>query len=207
MTELVEHLQKTGVLRSPSVIEALRAVDRADFVPTELQHLAYEDAPLPIGYGQTISQPYTVVFMLEELAIREGDRVFEVGYGSGWQTALLAHIVGESGSVHGFELLPMLCAMGKTNLQKYPQLAGRVTLLCMSAEQGSPEDAPFDRIICAAEVPDVPVAWREQLREGGQMIYPYQQNLISERKLPNGSFETKKFPGFVFVPFIRNDNV
>ncbi|MBI2025379.1 methyltransferase domain-containing protein [Candidatus Kaiserbacteria bacterium] len=204
MPPLVAHLKQTGVLRSAPVLAAFEEIDRADFVPENLKPLAYEDTALPIGGGQTISQPYTVAFMLEQLQVRGGDTVLEVGYGSGWQTALLSHLVGPSGRVYAFEVLPTLCRLGENNLEKYPHLARRVQFLCRSGEKGYPEKAPFDRIIAAAEVAEAPPAWREQLRPSGRMMYPKNSALILEEKRRDGSIKAAAFPGFAFVPFVKN---
>lgn len=204
MPQLIEHLQRTGVLRSKLIIEALRFVDRADFVPDELQNAAYEDTALPIGSGQTISQPYTVVFMLEQLSIAKGNRVLEAGYGSGWQTALLAYIVGETGSVYAFEIVPELSEVGRKNIKKYPKLDKRVSLLNASAAEGFLNASPFHRIICGAEVSEVPQAWRDQLEIGGRMVYPYRQGIVAEVKKPDGDFDAEIFPGFAFVPFVHS---
>ena len=201
---LVTHLKQTGVLHSASILAAFEEIDRADFVPENLKPLAYEDTALPIGGGQTISQPYTVAFMLEQLQVRGGDTVLDVGYGSGWQTALLSHLVGPSGRVYAFEVLPILCRQGENHLEKYPHLARRVQFLCRSGERGYPEKAPFDRIIAAAEVTETPPAWREQLKPSGRMMYPRNGALILEEKRRDGSIRTASFPGFAFVPFVKN---
>jgi len=184
------------------LIRALEGVDRADFVPKHLASLAYTDTALPIGEGQTISQPYTVVFMLEQLQVQPGDTVLEIGYGSGWQTALLAHLVGPAGRIYALELLPSLCKQGEDHLKKYPRLSQRIRFFCQSGERGYAEGAPFDRIVAAAEVADVPMIWREQLKTGGRMIYPKDGALVAEVKKRNNSFEVVTFPGFAFVPFI-----
>ena len=204
MQKLIKRLKGRGVLQSPDIIRALEDIDRVDFLPEELRDSAYEDTALPIGAGQTISQPYTVVFMLEQLQVRSGDVVLDVGFGSGWQTALLAHLVGPSGKIYAFEVVPELCELGKGNLEKYPNLAGRVRLLCMSAQSGYAEVAPFDRIVAAAEVTQVPGAWREQLVPGGRMVYPKGNALVLETKRADGTFAVKEFPGFVFVPFVED---
>jgi protein-L-isoaspartate(D-aspartate) O-methyltransferase len=198
---LIGELQSRGVLTAPALIRAFEAVDRADFVPKDLKDLAYEDTALPIAAGQTISQPYTVAFMLEHLQAEQGQHILEVGYGSGWQTALLAHLVGEYGDVYAMELLPALCEAGRRNLIRYPAMMPRVHLYCQSAKDGCREGAPFDRIIAAAEVRDVPQAWRTQLKVGGRMIYPHNRGLVCEMKTQYG-FRTEMFPGFVFVPFV-----
>lgn len=201
MPELIAHLTKTGVLRSPEIIQALREIDRADFVPENLKHRAYEDTALPIEGGQTISQPYTVVFMLEQLQVKPGNKILDIGYGSCWQTALLSYLTGPSGKVCAFEVSPTLCRIGKANLEKYPQLAKRTALICASAQDGYPEEAPFDRIVSAAEVLEVPQSWRTQLATGGRLLYPKRRSLVLEIKR-NESFETREFLGFAFVPFV-----
>lgn len=200
---LIEKLREEGVLRSDSIVQALTKVDRADFVPEDLRERAYEDIALPIGKGQTISQPYTVVFMLESLTIKPGSIVLEAGYGSGWQTALLADLVGKKGHVYAFEIVPELCDMGKRNILKYPDLSSRVDLFCSGAEYGYKEAAPFDRIIAAADVREVPNVWREQLICGGRMVYPQGKDLVVEVKIGDDSFKTERYSGFAFVPFIQ----
>lgn len=186
---------------------ALETVDRADFVPDSTKHFAYADEALPIGFGQTISQPYTVVFMLERLDVQEGDAVLEIGYGSGWQTALLAHLVGTGGKVHAMELVPELCGFGKENVGKYPELSKRVSLYCENASGGLPDSAKkiggFDRIIAAAEARKVPATWRVQLKAGGVLVYPQEGSLFKETKNDKGEFDLEEYPGFAFVPFIE----
>ena len=118
--ELIEHLQSgTRVLKTPRIRAAFEAVDRADFVTSGYLPEAYEDYPLPIGAGQTISQPSTVAFMLELLEPAEGQNILDIGCGSGWTTALLAHVAGGKGSVLGLERIPELVAFGGENLSKY----------------------------------------------------------------------------------------
>ena len=203
MKTLIDNLREDGVLHSDSIVNALAEVDRADFVPQSFKNKAYEDIPLPIGRGQTISQPYTVIFMLEHLMVQSGNIVLEAGYGSGWQAALLANLVGAKGHVYAFEIIPELCDMGKKNILKYPNFSSRVNLFCSSAEYGYMEASPFDRIIAAAEVREVPSAWRAQLIVGGRMIYPQGNDLVLEVKKDEDSFKVERYPGFAFVPFIQ----
>lgn len=203
MERLIRGLKQNGVLRSKNIEEALRAAPRELFVPESLRERAYDDEALPIGRGQTISQPYTVVFMLELFEVGSGHIVLDAGYGSGWQSALLAHLVGAGGRVYAFEIVPELCVFGTDNVSRIPRLASRVTAFCKSAGPGMPElPGGFDRIIAAAEVDSVPLAWQEQLKTGGIMVYPSGNSLWREKKTAPGVFQKEEFPGFAFVPFV-----
>lgn len=203
---LVSDLASKGVLKSKSIEQALRAVGRIDFVPKKLSALAYEDESLSIGHGQTISQPYTVVFMLELLEVKEGQRVMDVGYGSGWQTVLLSYLIGEHGRVYAFEIIEELCRFGKNNIEKYPALAKRISLFCKSADTELVDSGigALDRIIAAADVKRVPSSWRDSLVTGGIMVYPHEEGIYKEIKNPDGTFTKSEFFGFVFVPFMQD---
>lgn len=206
MEELIEELKIKGVLKTAAIEQALRAVDRADFVPAELRRSAYFDEALPTAFGQTISQPLVVVFTLEKLAASPGQNVMDIGAGSGWQSALLAHLVGETGHVHAIELRDELCRFGEANLTKYPALVRRVTFYCQNAAGGLPKIAGkisgFDRVVSAAAVESVPPAWREQLKVGGRLMYPRGYALMVEEKLSATRWFKQEYPGFIFVPFI-----
>lgn len=203
---MISALKRSGVFHSPSIESAFERVDRKDFVPSPYTSRAYEDTALPIGHEQTISQPFTVAFLLELLSVRQGDQVLDIGSGSGWQTALLAFLVGEAGHVYAFERIPDLARFGERHLTRYPDLVSRATFFPETAQDGAPDIAErcggFERIIAAARVDRVPAAWREQLQPGGILVYPQNEAIIRERKLPNGTFHSEIFPGFVFVPFI-----
>ena len=207
MEKLVQDLKNKGVLRSKNIEKSLLKIDRAYFIPEDLKTFAYSDTALPIGYGQTISQPYTVVFMLEHLKADKGMNILEVGYGSGWQTALLADLVGDEGAVYSMEVIPELCRFGKINISHFSNLDKRVEFYCKNATAGLPEVAEdiggFDRIICAAEVDDVPMSWREQLKIDGVMVYPKKRSLYKEIKVGEQKFDIEHYPGFVFVPFVK----
>ena len=150
---------------------AFRAVDRADFLRARDRSNAGVDAPIAIGGGQTNSQPRTVFAMLELLDVRAGQRVLDVGSGSGWTTALLAQLVGPSGTVIGVELEPELVAFGRENLAKYDFPWASIR----QAEPGvlgAPDDAPFDRILVSAEARSLPQPLVDQLAVGGTMVIP-----------------------------------
>ena len=125
----------------------------------------------------------------------------EIGYGSGWQTAILAEIVGEKGAVRAIERLPILCVLGKSNVSKYADLAKRVKFYCQDASSGLPFS--FDGIIVAAEVKKVPIAWRKQLKIGGRLVYPKAKSIFKEIKKSETDFSVEEYPGFAFVPFIE----
>lgn len=222
---LVDELVADGVLKTPNIIDAFRAIHRRDFVPEELREVAETvNAPLPIGQGQTVSQPWTVAFMLELLQPEPGQRVLDVGAGSGWQTALLAHIVSrhaetvnpqsetrKEGKVFAIERVKELCAFGKANVERYHFLEpGPVQWFCQDATPGLPEHAPFDRIIAAAGLSGrgrdaVPQAWQEQCREGGIIVAPIGSSIWRFRKLAAEDWEEEEYPGFAFVPFVSGE--
>ena len=215
MRELIIQLQQSGVLKTARIIRAFLAIDRKNFVPREQEDVAYADEPLPIGWGQTISQPTTVAFMLELLQPEYGDKVLDIGSGSGWVTALLAHIVstpqgspkkGEKGSVYALERICELVEVAHKNLSAYNFIErGIVDMRCTNAQDGLPKYAPFRRIHCAASLQDVPKAWKEQLSKGGRLVAPIGRSLVSIIREDTDTYQQEEYPGFVFVPFIADD--
>jgi len=203
MKELIKDLINSGYLKTPVIIEAFQKINRADFVPEEIKEEAYINAPLPIGYGQTISQPLTVAFMLELLQPEPGNKILDVGSGSGWQTALLSSIVGDEGRVFAIEIIPELEAFGRKNVSKYSFVQKKiVNFYCLTAANGLPEEAPFDRIISAASAQEIPLAWKEQLKIGGKMVVPIKDKVHLLIKKGKNEFEEEIYPGFAFVPFV-----
>ena len=165
--DMVDHQLKNRGIRSKAVLDAMLAVPRHLFVPPNLQNYAYQDSPLPIGLEQTISQPYIVAFMTEQLKPVSGMKILEIGTGSGYQAAILAHLGCE---VYSIELLEELAL----NAEKI--LAGlhynNVRVKCGNGFAGWPDEAPFDAIIVTAAPDKIPQALIEQLKEGGKMIIP-----------------------------------
>jgi len=201
--ELIDNLIEDGYLKTKRIIEAFKNIDRKNFVPESLEEEAYVNAPLPIGWGQTISQPATVAFMIELLQPEKGDNILDVGAGSGWQTALLGEIVGKKGKVFAMELVEKLAEFGKSNVEKYDFIkTGRVEFIHGDAEKGLPEKAPFDRIIAAASAKMIPEAWKKQLKVGGHLVAPVGSSVLLLVKKSENEFEKLENPGFAFVPFI-----
>ena len=163
---VAEQIEARGV-RDPRVLAALRRVPRELFVPDDQRAGAYEDRPMPIGYGQTISQPYIVGYMSEALAVEPSHRVLEIGTGCGYQTAVLAELAAE---VYSIELLPVLAERARRTLDGlgYTNVHVRVG----DGHAGWPEHAPFDRILAAAAPPEIPPALLDQLADGGILVIP-----------------------------------
>lgn len=206
---------KQGVLKTPRIIEAFEKIDRADFVPLELKKDAYINKPLSIGERQTISQPYTVAFMIELLQPKSGDKIFEVGFGSGWQTAILAEIVGGKGKIYAVERIEELFEFGVKNISIYNFIKKEIVETILGdATTGLKKYAPFDKIIAAASGDRVPDEWLKELKIGGRLVMPIKESLwlyvkksspakISKENLGGQKeFEKQEFPGFVFVPLI-----
>ena len=185
-----------------AVLRAMRAVPRHRFVPERYAPNAYEDRPLPIGYGQTISQPYIVAYMTELIRPRPGQRVLEVGAGSGYQAAVLAEIVD---SVFTIEIVPELAeaVAGRFTALGYD----KVTVKQADGYHGWAEHAPFDAIVVTAAAEHVPPPLIEQLKEGGWMIIPVgspfftQTLMLIEKK--DGEVRTRNLIPVRFVPFTR----
>jgi len=194
---LIKHLILIGVLKTPRIINAFQSVDRANFVCQKDVPDAYNDYPLPIGYGQTISQPYTVAFMLELLQVEGGDKVLDVGAGSGWTTALLSCLVGEKGYVYGTELVPELLDFGRENLKA--NMIVNAQIIQAGRILGYPKEAPYDKILVSAAGHNLPNVLIKQMEISGRMVIPVLNAIIKADKTADGQIETSKYDGFVFV--------
>jgi len=199
MHELVDTIIFSNVLKSPHIIDAFRAVDRKYFVPETLREERYIDYALPIGNGQTISQPSTVAFMLEKLAPQKGNKVLDIGSGSGWTTALLCHIVGEEGSVTGVERVSALVEQGQENLSQFNFDHGCIK---KAGEKLGVPGEEFDRILVSAAADEIPEELFSQLTVGGILVIPVENSIYKFTKVSEEEIEQEAFYGFVFVPLI-----
>lgn len=206
LLKLVAKLKREKVIASRLVEEAFLKIDRADFVPPEYRGEAYEDYPIPIGEGQTISQPYTVAFMLEKLDPQPGEKMLDVGTGSGWQAALLGHIVSqkEGGSVVSIERIQSLADSAKKNIEKYKLISrGAVKMVIGDGAKGYEPGAPYRGIIAAASGADIPQEWKDQLAIGGKIVAPVEHSIVVTEKISKDQFRTHEHFGFSFVPLIK----
>ena len=197
---LVAHLRRQGI-RDEAVLQALIRVPRELFIAQELRHLAYADEALPLAEGQTISQPIVVATMTEALRVTPGQRVLEIGTGSGYQAAVLAEMGAEVVTV---ERLPRLADQARVLLRHLGY--HNVTAHTGDGTLGWPEAAPYDRIIVTAAAPAVPPALSDQLREGGRLVAPVGrrrgQRLLVVRKDAAGPVEAAALGPVRFVPLI-----
>lgn len=167
--ELTAELAGQGYLNDPRLEEAMLAVPRHVFLPDELKPEAYEDKPLPVGHGQTVSAPHMVAMMTTALQIEEGDKVLEIGTGVGYHAAICKAMVGESGKVVSIEYLPELAELATANTRAagFP-----VEVHQGDGIDGWPDEAPFDAILITCAVPRIPKSLIEQLKDGGHLVAP-----------------------------------
>lgn len=201
---LVELLIRNGYLKSEPIIRAFNEITRADFVPPEFEQQAEADIPLPIGFGQAISQPTTVAIMFELLDPKPGQKILDIGSGSGWTSALLGNIVGVSGRVAAVELLPELHEMTKCNVEKFGLVtAGVVECVLGDGNLGYEPLKPYDRILVSAAADEVPQALKNQLSVGGKIVIPIHNHLVYLEKRGEDDYYKEEFAGFVFVPLVQ----
>jgi protein-L-isoaspartate(D-aspartate) O-methyltransferase len=190
-------------VRNPAVLQAMRTVPRHLFIPAAVRDMAYEDHPVPIGYGQTISQPYIVAVMTELLEPAKDLKVLEIGTGSGYQAAVLAGLVKH---VYSVEIVPELARSASALLAKLGYR--NVTVRYGDGYKGWPEEAPFDRIIVTAAPPEIPQALLDQLKPGGKLVAPvgstvWGQELIVAEKTAQGKIRRRGVFPVMFVPMVK----
>jgi len=198
--QLTEQLRRKGI-RDPRVLDAIARVPRHVFAGPENYHRAYEDKPLPIGNGQTISQPFTVAYMTQLLDVEPGMKVLEIGTGSGYQTAVLVAMGAE---VYTVERIRALYERARKNLEATGLLPAG--MLYGDGYAGWKEHAPYDRIIITAAPPEIPQKVVEQLKPGGKMVVPVGtdwQTMTRLIKTPEGKILREEYDTFLFVPMRR----
>ncbi|MCS4541691.1 MAG: protein-L-isoaspartate O-methyltransferase [Euryarchaeota archaeon] len=202
---LTRRLIDTGYISSQPVIEAMRKVPRHLFVPERLKLYAYDDRPLPIGAGQTISAPHMVGMMTELLNLNPGMKVLEIGAGSGYHSAVIAEIIGEAGHVYTIDRIPELVENAKRNLALtgYGKL---VTVIASDGSKGYQQKAPYDRILVTAGAPEIPKPLCEQLKIEGIIVIPVGgytlQDLLVAIKKDQDKFDVKNRGPCAFVPLV-----
>jgi len=202
LDSLIDNMKNTGFLTDSKIESAIRKVPRHNFVPESLKNRAYENEPIHLMKRQTISQPSVVSRMTEWLDLKEGQKVLEIGSGSGWQSAILAKLVG-NGKIFTVERHSKLASFAKKNLEKLG--IKNVKIILGDGRLGLIEESPFDRIMITAACREVPPALLDQLSLGGLLIAPIGENiqsLILLRKTPEGIVEIKNQKGYVFVPLV-----
>jgi protein-L-isoaspartate(D-aspartate) O-methyltransferase len=218
MENIVDYLISTGYLKTPLITEAFSKIKRIDFLPLYLKKMADFDEALPIGEGQTISQPAVVAFMLELLSPKPGEKVLDIGSGSGWTSALLSYIVSKGGKnkkgrVLAIEIKEKLKNFGVKNTAKYSFVKrGIIRFVCGDGKKDLEKEEVFDRILVSAAAEEVPQELKNHLKIGGRLVIPimdkkerlsFQQSIWLFEKKEKNRFKTKRYPGFIFVPLIK----
>ena len=197
---MVRNQLKGRHIHDPQTLRAMGRVPRHAFVPEDFRARAYDDCPLPIGEGQTISQPYMVALMTQALKLTGEERVLEIGTGSGYQTAILAEIAA---SVYSMERIPLLALRAQEIIKDLGY--GNVTITAGDGTLGDPDHAPFEGIIVTAGSPGIPLSLKEQLSQGGRLVIPVGSRGFQELTRitrVGSSFLTENLGGCVFVPLI-----
>jgi len=223
---LIEKLIKEKWLKTPEIITAFKKINRADFIPEGFRHFSDLNEALLIGYNQTISQPLVVAFMLELLNPESGDKILDIGSGSGYTSALLAHIVSQKsssqfsvsppkadppkadnfqtkGKIVAIEIIPELVEFGRANADKYEFVKkGIIEFICANGSKGYKKDAPYDAILASASGKKIPNEWRKQLKIGGRIVAPIKNSIWLIEKIGDNEYQETEYPGFVFVPLV-----
>ena len=204
--QLVKWLTKNGYIKSPLVKDAFMRISRADFISDESRDDANENLPIAIGFERTIPQPSTVAFMLELAEPKFGEKILHVGSGSGWQTALLAHVVGgkseadsPAGKVVAIESVEEFSHLATKNLEKYHFISNSIAdVIHGDAKEGFAKDAPYDKIISSVTRKEIPRAWKDEVRIGGRIVTPIGEHIVVLDKTSADTFSRRQYFGFDF---------
>jgi len=202
--DVVEHLERMGYIKDPKIKRAMLKVKRESFVLSDYKLDAYVDTPLPIPGKQTISAPHMHAIFMSALKLKSGDKVLEIGAGSGILLAYMKEVVGKKGKVFGIEIVPEAYKFAKKNLKK-AKYDKEVKLILGDGSKGLPKEAPFDKIIVSAACPEIPKTLIKQLKRGGILVAPIGglsggQDLIYIEKTKKGKIIRKNLGGVIFVP-------
>lgn len=195
---LLKHLKEKGF--DTKIVAAFRYVKREDFIPKEFKAQAYEDIALPLGYGQTISQPYTIALMLSLLELKDNQTILEIGSGCGYALALTAYLSNFS-TIYGIERISELVEKSKYLLRDHKN----IKIINADGSKGLKDKAPFDRILVSASGDEIPKELIKQLKKDGILVMPLKGSIIQLKKISETKNTIKEFPGFAFVPLIKGD--
>lgn len=206
--QLVKWLSKNGYVRSPRIKDAFTHIQREDFVQKEEGEDVHKNLPIALGFGRTIPHPSTVAFLLELVEPKFGEKILHVGAGTGWQTALLAYVVGGksdsetlSGKVIALENVETFSNVATKNLEHYNFVSnGVVDVVNGNAKEGYPKDAPYDKIVSSVAMKEVPPIWKEEVRIGGRIVVPIGERIVVLDKTGADTFSRRQYFGFEFSP-------
>lgn len=202
LNDLILDIKNQGILKSKNIQNALGKIDRIDFIPEKQKKFAYMDIPLEIAENQTISQPSTVVFVLELLNIQISNHVLDIGAGSGWVSALMAYLTGYIGDIYAYEINKNVGKIGSTNIKN--QKIETVHYFIENASKDWYKNSPYDRIYSGASFESIPESLLKNLKNGGILVAPLRDgNIVKIIKKSQKNFDTQTFSGFSFVPFIN----
>ncbi len=200
--KLVKKLKIEGYIKTENVEKAFLETQRENFIPDQKKNYAYADTPLEIGQGQTISAPHMVAIMCEALDIKEGQKIMEIGAGSGYHAAIISKLIGEKGHLYTIERFPVLAEKASKNLKKTD--IKNATVIVGDGSQGHKERAPYDRIYVTCASPGIPPPLIEQLKDHGKLLIPVGQTVCELQLIEKVGDKTKisDLGGCVFVPLV-----